>query len=342
MGLLFSLSAVVILLLSVLIGVGEFGMTFLFGVIIPYAALVLFVCGVIYRVLKWASSPVPFRITTTCGQQKSLSWIKPGFLESPHNTIGVIARMALEVLFFRTLFRSAGAELREGPRLTYGGFIWLWFAGLAFHWSFLFILVRHLRFFIEPVPFFMGFFEGIDGLFRIGIPTLFMTDIVILLAATYLFMRRVVIPQIRYISLPADYFPLFLILALGTSGILMRYLIRTDITPVKELAMGLFAFKPVVPDGIGVIFYIHLFTLCVLISYFPFSKLTHMAGIFLSPTRNLANNSRFVRHVNPWNYAVKFHTYAAYEDEFREKMIEVGLPVDKQPEPESAEEENKD
>ena len=161
-------------------------------------------------------------------------------------------------------------------------------------------------------------------------------------AVTYLFIRRIYIPQIRYISLPADYFPLFLILALGTSGILMRYLIRTDITAVKELAMGLFAFKPVVPDGIGVIFYIHLFTLCVLISYFPFSKLTHMAGIFLSPTRNLANNSRFIRHVNPWNYAVKFHTYAAYEDEFREKMIEVGLPVDKQPEPESAEEENKD
>jgi len=97
-----------------------------------------------------------------------------------------------------------------------------------------------------------------------------------------------------------------------------------------------------VPDGIGVIFYIHLFTLCVLISYFPFSKLTHMAGIFLSPTRNLANNSRFIRHVNPWNYTVKFHTYAAYEDDFREKMIEAGLPVDKQPEPESAEEENKD
>jgi nitrate reductase gamma subunit len=142
----------------------------------------------------------------------------------------------------------------------------------------------------------------------------------------------------RYISLPADYFPLFLILTLGTSGILMRYLIRVDITAVKELAMGLFTFSPVSPEGIGVIFYIHLFSLCVLIAYFPFSKLMHMAGIFLSPTRNLANNSRFIRHVNPWNYAVKFHTYEAYEDEFREKMIDVGLPVDKEPEPEPPEE----
>jgi hypothetical protein len=37
-----------------------------------------------------------------------------------------------------------------------------------------------------------------------------------------------------------------------------------------------------------------------------------------------------VRHINPWNYPVKVHTYAAYEDEFREKMIEAGLPVEKE------------
>ena len=110
---------------------------------------------------------------------------------------------------------------------------------------------------------------------------------------------------------------------------LMRYLIRVDVTKVKELAMGLFKFSPVAPEGIGVIFYIHLFVLCVLIAYFPFSKLMHLAGIFLSPTRNLSNNSRFVRHVNPWNYPVKTHTYDEYEDEFREHMIEAGLPVEK-------------
>jgi len=70
----------------------------------------------------------------------------------------------------------------------------------------------------------------------------------------------------------------------------------------------------------------------VLLAYFPFSKLMHLAGVFLSPTRNLSNNSRFVRHVNPWNYPVKVHTYEEYEEEFRDKMIEAGLPVDKMPE----------
>ena len=67
----------------------------------------------------------------------------------------------------------------------------------------------------------------------------------------------------------------------------------------------------------------------VLLAYFPFSKLMHMGGIFLSPTRNLANNNRAKRHVNPWNPAVKVHTYEEYEDEFRDKMMAAGLPVEK-------------
>ena len=122
---------------------------------------------------------------------------------------------------------------------------------------------------------------------------------------------------------------LMLILTLGFTGVLMRYLFRVDITAVKELAINLFKFNFVVPEGIGFLFYIHLFTLCVLIAYFPFSKLMHFAGVFLSPTRNLSNNNRFVRHVNPWNYPVKFHTYEEYEDEFREAMIAAELPVEK-------------
>jgi len=67
----------------------------------------------------------------------------------------------------------------------------------------------------------------------------------------------------------------------------------------------------------------------VLAMYFPSSKLMHMGGVFLSPTRNLANNSREKRHINPWNPDVKIRTYAEYEDEFREKMIKADLPVEK-------------
>ncbi len=85
-----------------------------------------------------------------------------------------------------------------------------------------------------------------------------------------------------------------------------------------------------VPDGVGVLFYVHLFFVCVLITYFPFSKLMHMGGVFLSPTRNLPNDNRMRRHVNPWDYPVKLHTYEEYEDEFRQKMVDAGIPVDKE------------
>ena len=78
------------------------------------------------------------------------------------------------------------------------------------------------------------------------------------------------------------------------------------------------------------LFYGHLFLVCVLLAYLPFSKLTHFAGVFLSPTRNLANNNRAVRHVNPWDYPVKVHGYPEYEDELREKMKSAGIPVEKE------------
>ena len=113
----------------------------------------------------------------------------------------------------------------------------------------------------------------------------------------------------------------------------MRYFTKVDITGIKELTMGLVTFQPSIPAGISPLFYVHLFFVSVLLAYFPFSKLMHMGGVFLSPTRNMTTNTREVRHVNPWNYPVKVHTYEAYEDEFREKMVEAGLPVDKMPEP---------
>jgi hypothetical protein len=100
----------------------------------------------------------------------------------------------------------------------------------------------------------------------------------------------------------------------------------------KELTMGLVTFRPTIPDGVGTVFYIHLFFVSILLAYFPFSKLMHLGGVFLSPTRNLTTDTRAKRHINPWNYPVPVHTYEEYEDEFRDKMVEAGLPVVKMPE----------
>jgi nitrate reductase gamma subunit len=326
-----SLMAVVVLFLLAYVGVEAAGLHALFGIIIPYLAVITFIGGVIYRVVDWARSPVPFRIPTTAGQQESLSWIKPAKFDNPFSMGGVIVRIALEVLFFRSLFRNTSVYLSKNGKLSYIWEKWLWLGALAFHYAFLTVLVRHLRFFTEPVPLPITLLESLDAFLQIGIPVIQLSGVVLLAAVGFLLLRRVLIPQIKYISLAADFFPLFLIIGIALSGILMRYFTKINVIAAKELAMGLVSFHPAIPkDAIGGIFYVHLFFVSILLAYFPFSKLMHMGGIFLSPTRNLTGNTRAVRHVNPWNYPVKVHTYEEYEDEFREKMIEAGLPVEKE------------
>ena len=105
--------------------------------------------------------------------------------------------------------------------------------------------------------------------------------------------------------------------------------------------MGLISFN--VDTGklalIGWPFYVHLFLVTCLIAYFPWSKLMHLGGVFLSPTRNLANNNRTVRHAIPWtaeersrvypNWG-KVHHYHEWEEEFRDKIEACGLPMDKE------------
>ncbi len=330
MGILFSFAVVLAIVLLVFAGVKGAGLNYFFGVAFPYIALLTFVIGFTYRVVNWGRSAVPFRVPTTGGQQASLPWINANKLDNPSTSYGVIGRMLLEVLLFRSLFRNTKTELRDGARLIYGSEKLLWLAALAFHYSFLVILIRHLRFFTVPVPPPIEFMEFMDSFFQVGAPLVYITNFVIVIALLYLLFRRIAMPQIKYISLPADYFPLFLILGIAITGILMRYFDKVDIVGVKQIAMGLATLRPTIPDGIGVIFYIHFALVCTLFAYFPFSKLVHMGGVFLSPTRNLANNNRLVRHVNPWDYPIKSRSYEDYENEFRDKMKNAGIPVEKE------------
>ncbi len=331
MRILVSTAAVIVLVDLALLGAGPFGLHTLFAIVIPYLAFIVFLAGLIYRVIIWARSPVPFHIPTVCGQQKSLPWIKPQGSESPSSTWGVVGRMILEILFFRSLFRNDHTAIdRERGRLVSGSRRLLWIAALLFHWSLLVILLRHLRFFMEPVPRPVHFLQALDGLFQVALPTPYITDVLVLAAATYLFVRRVVVPHVRYISLASDYFALLLLGGVIVSGILMRHVLKADLLAAKALVTGLVTFNPSLPQGLTITFYVHLFLVSVLAAYFPWSKLMHMGGVFLSPTRNLANDSRARRHVNPWAYPVKVHTYGEWEDDFRDAMKEVGLPVEKE------------
>ncbi len=324
-----ALFGVALLLGAVSVGAGVLAQERLFGVVIPYLAVVTFLTGVAYRVLRWAKAPVPYRITTPCGQQESLAWLKPDRLESPPSAPWALARVALEVLLFRSLFRNTRVSLGPSVRLSHQADKLLWLGALAFHYSFLVVFLRHLRFFLEPTPALLAFLEQLDGFFQLAAPTFFLSDLVLVAALLYLLGRRLFNPLVRYISLPADYFALFLLLMVAGSGILMRYVTKVDLVSAKELALGLVTLRPLVPAGIGLPFFVHVFFVSVLFAYFPFSKLMHLAGVFLSPTRNLPNDNRRRRHVNPQNPVVEPHTYEQWEDEFRDKLLAAGLPVER-------------
>lgn len=294
---------------------------------VPYIAFAVLLAGFCRRVVRWALAPVPFHIPVTCGQQESLDWIRSAKIDNPSTRWGVVVRMAAEVLLFRSLFRNHRARL-SGGRLILGENGALWLSALAFHWALLLILLRHLRLFLEPVPRFVNALERLDGFFQIGTPPLYLSDVILLSALAWLLLRRFRDPALRYLSLFSDYFALFLLAAIAVTGLLMRYITRVDILSVKEYALGLAALRPGAPQSPGSLFLCHLLLVCALAAYLPFSKLMHMGGVFLSPTRNLANNSRSHRHINPWNAPVKTHTYVEWEEEFRDKMQAAGIPLE--------------
>jgi nitrate reductase gamma subunit len=338
---MYSLMAVIVLFLLAYVGGSVATGQLLFGVVIPYLAILTFIIGFVKKVMGWTRSAVPFRIPTTCGQQKSLPWIKHNPIDNPDTKTGVVIRMFLEIVAFRSLFRNSRMKFNSDGKISYHLEIFLWVGAMVFHYSFLAVLVRHLRFFLEPVPLCLKWFEWVDSFLQLGLPVVYMSGIGLLAGVIYLLLRRVLMAPVKYISQAADFFPLFLIFGIAFTGILMRYFTKVDIVGIKALAMGLVTFNPAIPEGLGSLFFIHLFFVSVLLAYFPFSKLMHLGGVFLSPTRNLTTDTRARRHINPWNYPVKVHTYEEYEDEFREKMIEAGLPVDKEPEaavPEESEE----
>lgn len=325
-------------------------------IVAPYVAAATFLAGFAWRLRRWAATPVPFPIATTAGQQASLRFLRPGRLESPSSGLGVIGRVALEVLLFRSLFRNTGRERHAGVRLAFPERKALWAAALAFHWSLLVILVRHLRLVLEPVPPVITGLSAVDGFFRVGTPGWYISDAVVVVALAWLLARRLRDPLLRYLTLPGDVFALGLLLAVVGSGVAMRHWAHPDLVAVKQFALGLVSFHPAAlptlapatlpgslgygpaavtgPMGEGAStasswFAVHLLLASALVAVFPFTKLMHAAGALLSPTRALRADSRRTRHLNPWNAPVSVHTYAEWEEEFHDKIVAAGLPLDR-------------
>ncbi len=298
-----------------------------------YGAAACSLGGLSWRIWRWASTPEPFQIPTTTGQQPSLAGIAASRVESPSTRLGVVGRMALELLLFRSLFRNtaAGPTFGNGEVAAKPAFLerkGLWLAALAFHWSLLVVFVRHRRLFVHPVPRVADALAAVDGFFQVGLPHWYVTDLVLVAAIFYLLFRRLSNPLLTYITLPADYLALGALLAVSGTGIVVRYIARTDLVAVRQFTLSLASLAPAPLPAPGFWLAAHLLSVSFLLAILPATKMVHLAGAWFSPTRNQRNDSRRRRRVNPWNAPVPVHTYEAWEEEFKDKLQAAGIPME--------------
>jgi nitrate reductase gamma subunit len=225
-----------------------------------YAAFIVLVAGVLRRILIYKKTPSPLVIPTT---------------PAPVTRAGVAGRMFREVVFFESLFKGSK---------------WSWLFGWLFHFGMLVVLVRHLRYFTDPV------WQWVAMMQWIGI----YAGMAMLLGLVGLLIRRSAVDRLRYISAPSDYLMLALLIAIAGTGLLMKYVWHTDIVALKAFVLGMMSFQwaPLPADPLLLL---HLFLVIALMLVFPISKLLHAPGIFFSPTRNMVDNPREVRHVAAWS-----------------------------------------
>ena len=224
-----------------------------------YAAAAVLVVGLARKIMQYARTPAPLKIPTT---------------PAPLTHTGVVTRLAREVVLFESLFKASK---------------WTWLFGWVFHAALLVVLVGHLRYFTEPVWAPVALVQGI-------VPY---AGLAMIAGLAGLWARRFLVDRVRYISAPSDHLMLALLVAIGGTGVAMRFGTPTDIVALKAFALGLvrFDWQPLPTDGV---LFLHLGLVAALMAVFPFSKLLHAPGVLFSPTRNQADDPRERRHVTPW------------------------------------------
>lgn len=224
-----------------------------------YIAAVVLVAGLAGKIVQYARTPAPLKIPTT---------------PAPIAQSGVGFRLAREVVLFESLFK---------------GNKWIWLFGWVFHFGLFLVTLRHLRYFLDPVWLPIALVQpfGIYG------------GMAMVAGLAGLWVRRVLVDRVRFITGPSDHLILALLILIGLSGLSMTFIFHTDIVAVKRFFRGLLAFSPQ-PLPTDPLLLLHLLAVATLMIVFPFSKLLHAPGLFFSPTRNQADNPREKRHIAAW------------------------------------------
>ncbi len=133
----------------------------------------------------------------------------------------------------------------------------LWLGEWAFHVSFVLVVLRHLRYFLNPVP---------QWVWDLQLPGL-IAGYVLPFALLYILAVRLLAKQEKYSS-PANLFLLFLILAISSLGVAMHWFLRPNLVDVKLFAFGIMTLSPAAfPDS--ALFLLHYLLVLVLVLLVP-------------------------------------------------------------------------
>lgn len=224
-------------------------LSFFIGGFLPYLVAAAFLVGMAYRVYAWLRAPQPGKMTLFPTQQGS-----------------TLREVLAEILLFPSLFR--------GDRVLWG-FSWVFHATLAL------VFLGHWRVITRlPDQALLATGMSESGIDRMSSVVGGAAGIVLLATGIVLLMRRITIHRVRDISGAGDFFSLLLIIAIISTGNLMRLTAHFDLAQTREWALSLLLFSPSVPGNST--FLVHALLAQVLIAYIPCSKLLHFGGIFFT------------------------------------------------------------
>jgi nitrate reductase gamma subunit len=195
-----------------------------------YGAYAVFWYRIVFHVLAW------FRATGRYGASPGLN---------PGQSARICAVSCLDLFFFRRLFESGKM---------------LWLGSWVFHISFVFVLLRHLRYFLNPVPACISFIQPFGVVAGYTLP-----------ASLFFLMLLRLFGRKRYVSKYVSWYNFFLLgllFSISFIGLLMHLYFMPDLPDVKEFVLGILAFRSEPVPG-SLLFVVHFAFFLLLLPYLP-------------------------------------------------------------------------
>jgi nitrate reductase gamma subunit len=133
----------------------------------------------------------------------------------------------------------------------------LWLGEWVFHVSFLLVLFRHLRYFLNPVP---------GWVWAMQTPGL-IAAYILPFSLAYIFIVRLLTKREKYAS-PANMVLLLLVFAISSIGLLMNLAFKPNLIDAKLFILGILSFAPATPPD-SLLFALHFVLVLALVLLLP-------------------------------------------------------------------------